>query len=526
MKTPGLPEPTSRAGLAGSPSELNFGDATAELWTRRVFVILGLYFLARVFVRVAISATPEMDESEQLIQTQAWAWGYGPQPPLYTWIQKLVFAGLGSNLLALALLKNALLFATCFMTERAGRELTGHRAGGLFALLGLFCVPHFVWASQNDLTHSILAILLVACTVWCITKLMQTKSSAVYALLGVLIATGVLSKYNYIAFLLALIAAMTSIRESRGIVLNWKMAGTLALALILLAPHLVWMRHHPELAFRKFQGLHAASQDGLFQSWIHGFGTLATSLVPYFVPLAAACGLAHKRWPRFRDFWPGFDFDPDVRVRVAMRLVGISIGAFLLAVMLFRAQFKERWIHPNLFVLPLLLGSVRSNWNPTIAKRLIGITAVIAFLVFLILPGRVLFASATHQPHRQNLPYDALVDQAFSNVPAPLLVIASPNALAGAVKLRNPALRVVTPLESPPLEHDGGPALILWDTSIKNSGGSIEKVLGRFGIPESALDSVRYTDAPLKFVPTQRLQMAYVFVPVESRVPANVAVSR
>ena len=48
----------------------------------RLLLVVAGYFLLRAVVRTLVSNTPEWDEAEQLIQTQTWSWGYGPQPPL------------------------------------------------------------------------------------------------------------------------------------------------------------------------------------------------------------------------------------------------------------------------------------------------------------------------------------------------------------------------------------------------------------------------------------------------------------
>ena len=43
--------------------------------------------LAHVVARVTLSPALKWDEAEQILWTQQLAWGYGAQPPLYTWLQ-------------------------------------------------------------------------------------------------------------------------------------------------------------------------------------------------------------------------------------------------------------------------------------------------------------------------------------------------------------------------------------------------------------------------------------------------------
>ena len=93
-----------------------------------------MFFAARAVVRTVVSDTPELDEAEQVIQAQTWAWGYGPQPPLYTWIQKLFFHALGTTIFALALLNGLILFGTCATAYLAGKNFSGDRRIGLVAM--------------------------------------------------------------------------------------------------------------------------------------------------------------------------------------------------------------------------------------------------------------------------------------------------------------------------------------------------------------------------------------------------------
>src|SRR5512139_280859 len=83
--------------------------------------LLLLYFGAHALSRTLISQSAELDESEQLIWSQTLAGGYGPQPPLYTWLQWLVFEASGVSVASLALLKNVLLAATYAFVWLAAR---------------------------------------------------------------------------------------------------------------------------------------------------------------------------------------------------------------------------------------------------------------------------------------------------------------------------------------------------------------------------------------------------------------------
>jgi hypothetical protein len=76
------PSATRAAALAG----------TRPFW----WIAAGAAFL--IASRLLLSPAISWDHSEQLVWSQQLAWGYGPQPPLYTWLQWAVGQVLGPTL--------------------------------------------------------------------------------------------------------------------------------------------------------------------------------------------------------------------------------------------------------------------------------------------------------------------------------------------------------------------------------------------------------------------------------------------
>jgi len=78
---------------------------------RILLLVFAGYFLLQAISRGLISETLGMDDAQESLLAQKWSWGYGPQPPLYTWLV-IIFSNIfGLSSFTMALLKNALLFA-------------------------------------------------------------------------------------------------------------------------------------------------------------------------------------------------------------------------------------------------------------------------------------------------------------------------------------------------------------------------------------------------------------------------------
>ena len=113
-------------------------------WQQKLYAKpwLGLLFLvcAHIVSRVAISSGMKWDESEQILWAQSLALGYGPQPPLYTWLQWGANALLGPSVLALALVKGVLMILTLAFWLLAAR-IVMPAAWAPFAALGTLLLP-------------------------------------------------------------------------------------------------------------------------------------------------------------------------------------------------------------------------------------------------------------------------------------------------------------------------------------------------------------------------------------------------
>lgn len=319
--------------------------------------------LALVLARLWLSPALELDEAEQMLWSQRLAWGYGAQPPLYTWLQSGVAALLGPGLLALAVLKMALLALTYWCLWRAAREVLPPRAAW-WASASLVWLPIMGWESLRDLTHTVLVCASVAATWWLVLRQLQRPQPSGFVALGLVLALGLLSKYSFALFALALVLAVLSGRETRLALWThgwWYLPLTLAAVLL---PHALWLWQHWQLASRGtltklqlqpeasvLQGLSSLLVDGVLANlllWL--LLALAVFGRTWWRPLplqgdAAAQAPAHAHEPA-----PPAWLQP-----LLWRYLG-WVAVLLLGMVLVGdvTHFKARWVHPLLLVVPLL----------------------------------------------------------------------------------------------------------------------------------------------------------------------------
>ncbi|HTD65217.1 MAG TPA: glycosyltransferase family 39 protein, partial [Candidatus Limnocylindria bacterium] len=241
----------------------------------RFFLVLAALFTTHVFIRLIASPVANVDECGQLIFAQRFQWGYGPQPPLYTWLQLVLFQVFGLSILALSLLKNVLLFAIYAFTYATTRGLTGSHLTGLIAAMGLMFIPQIAWESQRDLTHSVLATTMAAATLFIFVRLAQTKARWLYVILGVCFGLGLLSNYSYALLALGLLIAALTVPDYRRTILTPWLLLSLAIAVALVLPHALWARDHASVVLASTYKLKIQTSVSWLSTWLAPFPSLA-----------------------------------------------------------------------------------------------------------------------------------------------------------------------------------------------------------------------------------------------------------
>ncbi|QJE00840.1 hypothetical protein HH212_13080 [Massilia forsythiae] len=419
--------------------EVRPGTQTAS--ALRWLAVLLAYFSAYLLVRAGMPGALDRDEAEIVYLTQQLRLGYGTQPPLYAWLQWLVFSVTGIDRFGLILPK-AILLATAYVAlYRASRPLVGRDAAlAAAAMLALF--PQIGWETLRIQTHSLLLLTLACAVLAAYVGLLGKPTLARYAWFGLLCGLGLQAKYNFGILLAGLVCASLLVPEQRRVLWNRRTWGALPAALLVVSPHAAWMLAHPDLAFggtlRKMQ----AGNEGVayLDRVLGGLADLATATLTFAA--LPACVLAIVHWRLHRPVeWQAHTAE----ARFFLCLYG-SV-ALMLAALAFTGQvgtIKERWMMPLLFPLPLaafvLLPALRSARACAAIRR----AAVAAGLLFLaLLPARTWLTPAFGMVVVPHHPYERLADALRRACPAAQVVVTESLLSAGNLRFARPELRTV-----------------------------------------------------------------------------------
>lgn len=386
---------------------MSFPQALDDSDQRRAsafLLALAVYFLIHIVIRVVQAGALTLDEAEIVFDSQQLRLGYGIQPPLYTWVQWLIFELGGVNHLGLSLLKNAVLFALYACMFQLARPLLGTLAAAATAASLALLVP-LGWDAAIDRTHSLLATALAAGALWTYFVLLRKPGRMRRALLGLLIGLGMLSKYNFAIFVLGLAAASLLIPEHRKLIWTRDMWITVAVATLCLLPHAVWFVQQIDTAtaetLHKMRG--GDSQAGYVEHLTRGIGHFFLSILSFITPLWLALVIAYRS--------PGAGtlqlHTPQARLFLWLFAAGLGcIAALVLSGHL--SSIKSRWLQTLLFPLPLACCVIFPPKNPAVYRRLLMTAAAAGLLILVALTVRPQLKTAFGSGTRISEPYPAL----------------------------------------------------------------------------------------------------------------------
>lgn len=411
----------------GTPTACEQGAGT------RFLLVVAAYFLLHVVLRVTSPAMLDLDESESILSYQELRVGYGSQPPLYAWLQWLLFSVSGVNVLALSIQKNLLLFGTYLALFFAARALVGVY-GAIMVAASLVLMPQIGWESQRDLTHSVLATCIAALALWCYVGLLEARGRLRYALFGFLVGLGLQSKYNFAVYAFGLVAGSLLVPEHRRVLWNRKAWIALAALMLSLAPHGLWLFDHLDLATRATGAkMHGAAVSHAGQV-ARGFADMAGAVFLFLTPLWIVYGWIW--WRQRRQAQARFEHP---QARFFLWYYG-AVFACVAALVLGGAlgSVKERWLQPVLFLSPLAFFAMFPTLaQGTVCRSVLWVAGVFAVLILAGLSARAYVGKNTRAP------FAALSAELVQRFPQARTLVASRLTDAGNLYLHHPAWTVM-----------------------------------------------------------------------------------
>ncbi|MCC7048999.1 MAG: glycosyltransferase family 39 protein, partial [Alphaproteobacteria bacterium] len=204
--------------------------------------------------------------------------------------------------------------------------------------------------TQGNYTQSAALMAICAALLHVALAMRETAGWRSYLAAGALIGLGTLAKYGFPVFALTLFAAGLFDAKLRRAILNWRLLVGLMIALLLVAPHFLWLKFGPPLLRGAFTG---ALQVGWKGTYWQGVGAgLVSILRSSFDFLAPAVVLwAALFWRAFLGRVPAGDGEGLAMRRLFDRWLLLSYGV-LVAGVLFAGATAIKYHYMVVVLLP------------------------------------------------------------------------------------------------------------------------------------------------------------------------------
>lgn len=464
-------------------------------------LVICAYFALQAVWRRLLGGGLTLDEAEILVLSRHLAWGYGSQPPLYSWLQWLAFQLIPDRLLAMALLKNLLLAGFYLAVYRLLRSAHPARVAGPAALT-LFLLPQVSWESQRDLTHSVLVMTMAALTTLVFWSRALAGHRFGWILFGVLSGLGLLAKPNFASVPLALVLAAASLPELRSRLSARGLATGAVVMLLVVALPAQWALTHPEIAFGSVRKLGLDSGRSLAVT-LAGAGALVEALASLLaLPLVILGTILALGRRSGRTAVP----TPALLDRMLFRTVVIGLLLVTVAVLAGGMPgFRARWLTPAVYLAPPLAAlQVLGTTGACGTRALMRTTAVLALLVVVAVGVHARYGRPG-DPSLTRAPIDAIVGDLQARYPEASRIVAEPSWLAGNLLYLHPRLPIVSARAPGPAPEPGETVVAVWWKG--GEAAKISEALGQAWRATIALAPPERLSAPYPVQPDHRLHV-------------------
>ena len=495
----------------------------APLQTGRGFArALAVYILVAFVLRTALFAPASQDDAEQLILAQSLAGGYNPaQPPLYTWLVFGAGAVLGPNLAAVLVVKFLCLAALYAFLFLAAREMLGDAGRAALAAMGLWGLHYVAYDALFNYANTLPHAAACAATLWALARLRRTRALADFALFGLCLGLGLLAKYAFALYAASLFAAALTVPGYRRALLRPGLALSLAVALAVLAPHLLWVRETVGDLLGTFRARLAEPGQGYWANLDKGLFKLVNGPLYFLLPLWVFALVAFPRaWRPLRLAAPdsGHEHRRLLERFFLAAFAALAFAVIALGVPNIRTHYMFILVGFPIWVLSRAAASGQDD-----ARRRAWFGAALtataaAFLAVLV--GRFFLDPHLYTRAYFHLPYPALAEQirAAGFRQGTILAAIDTIDIGGNMKARFPDSAVAStkyPYYVPPPRADaGGQCLLVWEARAREPMPAklAEFARARFDVALPADIQPRYIDAPIVRAPKRRFGLGFVLI--------------
>jgi hypothetical protein len=260
-----------------------------------VIVGIGAFFVVHMLIRLFGTSNFSVDDTEAAVHVQAFQLYYSLRnPPLFNWL----FYGLaqltGLNVFTIQLLKTVLMIGAGIFFYYAIKPFFRHRVALQAAIVSYGATAFYGWDIFQQFSHTVTLIFAMGFTLWALSRVVRFAQSLDYVFLGVGLGLGLLSKYLFALYFMALIVGAVRRPSFRKAILSWRMLLTLLAAAVVFSPLAIGLLDAAQAVANTLGGRVAPEKN-----WptVSSTAYLISLTAEFWLPFVAILWACLARWP-------------------------------------------------------------------------------------------------------------------------------------------------------------------------------------------------------------------------------------
>lgn len=489
---------------------------------RGFYIFVGLYIGAVFLARAVLFPGSSDDTAELLLHSQYFAWGYElKNPPLMSWLVIAAQKLFGVSLLSVEAVKFALLLLAYLFLYRAAREILKDDRLAALAALSPVALYSVAWILAWKYSHSVLVLTMCVVTFYALLRLDSRGDLASYVIFGVIAGLGLIAKYNYLLFVIALIVAAMTEPGLRARLGDRRILLSFAIALAIALPPLVWFVAHSGelqgLIDYKFQI--SPEKDRLGAAGL-GLISVAKAYLDFLMPLIFLLGLFFWRafTPLRAGAVPSDRWRPVLGISLLLMTAVILIGVPAFGV----SRFQFRYLYVFILFPIYFFARVQGiGAGERALNRFGAVLMLLGAIVPLLLLAKFWFEPLWCRKCPLHIPYPAFAEDirraGFER--GTIVSHFSRYKNGGILRPFFPDARIVDlkllDLADPPPNVDAGQCLLIWD-DVDDPGvreGVIALAGRRFDVEAKALTPMQTIARPMVNGPKRIIRLGIIVIP-------------
>ena len=494
---------------------------------------ISIYLLVLYASRSFLFSGAGYVDSEQILFSQILTPGYViNNPPLFTWLVIAAQQIVGVTTLSVEAVKFTLVLLTYILFFKTACRVLADRRLAVLSSLSLLGIYYYAWEGVMNFSHSLILVLCCVAIFYLLLRLEKKKNTLSYVLLGLVIGLGFISKYNFLLFLVTMMAASLCDPEIRKRLVNPKIALTFIAALLVSLPHLGWFLDSPlgivSVLTSKLRGDGAV----IDSYWPHvgaGLADLTKALRNFLLPLIVGYVLFFLgAFKPLRSSSAGSVATSHIRYR---RLLGRQILFVLMILIGAVFGFGATQISTH-YLLVLILFPIyffsrveAAGFKEKALTRFATFMIVLALLVEAVLVGKFLFDPMRCKKCYYHIPYAGFADDLrhAGFVRGTIVSWSYPYRIGENLRRYFPQSRIISnraPDFTPPLSEDAAPGqcLLIWDQDRADKIGGIEglataEAARRLGVATDHGLPVHTVSRPMEMSDDRQVRFSYILFP-------------